>query len=110
MKLVAKVIAAVALVSASTAAFAAEDLFLTFDNNVTGHPVNTKGRIDVDSFSFGVDNARPVVGSHGIFGGDNGRHFAAPEIDPASAASGLTLLVAGLIVLRGRKKSDSLAA
>ena len=28
----------------------------------------------------------------------------APEIDPTSAASGLTLLIAGLIVLRGRKQ------
>ena len=29
--------------------------------------------------------------------------LAAPEIDPASAASGLTLLVGGLVVLRGRR-------
>ena len=28
---------------------------------------------------------------------------AAPEIDPASAASGLTLLLGGMAVLRGRK-------
>ena len=29
---------------------------------------------------------------------------AAPEIDPASAASGLTLLLGGLAVLRGRRR------
>jgi LPXTG-motif cell wall-anchored protein len=28
----------------------------------------------------------------------------APEIDPASALSGLTLLAGGLVVLRGRKR------
>jgi hypothetical protein len=33
----------------------------------------------------------------------------APEIDPASAASGLTLLLGGLLVLRGRKQ-QSIAA
>ena len=31
----------------------------------------------------------------------------APEIDPASAAGGLTLLLAGLAVLRGRRKLES---
>jgi hypothetical protein len=31
-------------------------------------------------------------------------HVAAPEIDPASAASGLALLLGGLVVLRGRKR------
>jgi hypothetical protein len=30
--------------------------------------------------------------------------IAAPEIDPTSAASGLALLVGGLLVLRGRKQ------
>ncbi len=30
----------------------------------------------------------------------------APEIDPASAMSGLSLLVGGLAVLRGRKKKQ----
>jgi LPXTG-motif cell wall-anchored protein len=28
----------------------------------------------------------------------------APEIDPASTAAGLTLLIGGLMVLRGRKR------
>ncbi|MHB8476634.1 MAG: hypothetical protein ACYDBZ_10165 [Steroidobacteraceae bacterium] len=31
---------------------------------------------------------------------------AAPEIDPASAASGLTLLLGGIAVLRGRRKAS----
>jgi hypothetical protein len=31
--------------------------------------------------------------------------FRAPEIDPASAVSALTLLFGGLAVLRGRRKS-----
>lgn len=32
-----------------------------------------------------------------------GTTVSAPEIDPASAASGLSLLVGGVLVLRGRK-------
>jgi hypothetical protein len=40
----------------------------------------------------------PSFGDHDR-GGD---HFMAPEIDPASAISGLTLLLGGLTVLRGR--------
>lgn len=39
--------------------------------------------------------------THGFF--DKGRPAAAPEIDPASAFSGLTLLAGGLAVLRGRR-------
>jgi hypothetical protein len=38
-------------------------------------------------------------------GGNSGpghHHFAAPEIDPSSAVSALTLLLGGLVVLRGR--------
>ena len=31
------------------------------------------------------------------------RHVAAPEIDPASAASALALLAGGIVVLRGRR-------
>jgi hypothetical protein len=33
---------------------------------------------------------------------------SAPEIDPTSAASGLTLLIGGLVVMRGKKKSTCL--
>jgi hypothetical protein len=35
---------------------------------------------------------------------------SAPEIDPASAASGLTLLLGSLLVLRGRRSGAALAA
>ena len=38
----------------------------------------------------------------GNSGGNGGYQFAAPEIDPSSAVSALTLLVGGLVVLRGR--------
>jgi hypothetical protein len=34
-------------------------------------------------------------------------HATAPEIDPASAGAGLTLLVAGLAVMRGRREKSS---
>jgi hypothetical protein len=34
----------------------------------------------------------------------NSTVVAAPEIDPASALSGLTLLVGGIAVVRGRRK------
>jgi hypothetical protein len=37
-------------------------------------------------------------------------HLAAPEIDPASVASGLTLLLGSLVVLRGRRLSNRGAA
>jgi hypothetical protein len=40
-------------------------------------------------------------GTSGGTGGSSGQ-FAAPEIDPSSAVSALTLLVGGLVVLRGR--------
>jgi hypothetical protein len=36
--------------------------------------------------------------------GHGGKPAQAPEIDPASAMGGLTLLVGGLAVLRGRSK------
>ena len=35
--------------------------------------------------------------------GGNGGTVTAPEVDPASAASALVLLVGGLLVLRGRR-------
>jgi hypothetical protein len=38
-------------------------------------------------------------------GPGGGGPVAAPEIDPASAVSALTLLVGGLAVVRGRKKN-----
>lgn len=84
----------------------------------------------------GADNGCSPICSSGGFWGDAtittatpdistvliaGRHsfrpiseisYAAPEIDPASVASGLTLLLGGLFVLRGRRpmKRDSIAS
>jgi hypothetical protein len=34
-------------------------------------------------------------------------HLRAPEIDPASAMAGLTMLAGGLAVLRGRRRTQS---
>jgi hypothetical protein len=39
-------------------------------------------------------------------GGNGGGVTAAPEIDPASAMSGVSLLIGGLAVLRGRRKKQ----
>jgi len=47
-----------------------------------------------------------------FFFGDGGNHdhhgpsgpsFAAPEIDPASALSAMTMLASGLVIVRGRR-------
>jgi hypothetical protein len=38
-----------------------------------------------------------------------GKTVAAPEIDPASAVGGLTLMVGGLLVLRGRRSKNAKA-
>ncbi len=40
---------------------------------------------------------------NGWFGGDKIRRYTAPEIDPASAIAGLTMLAGGLAVIRGRR-------
>jgi hypothetical protein len=39
-------------------------------------------------------------------GSGGGKPVAAPEIDPASAMSGVSLLIGGLAVLRGRRKKQ----
>ncbi len=41
--------------------------------------------------------------------GFDAKRVSAPEIDPVSAASGLTLFVGGLLVLRGRRKQSAAA-
>ena len=48
----------------------------------------------------------PILQLIGLCGnpGHGGKPVQAPEVDPASAMSGLTLLVGGLAVLRGRGK------
>ena len=56
--------------------------------------------------SLGLGGAITVAVEHDLFGHPPhtgpGHAMAAPEIDPASAMSGLTLLLGGLAVLRGR--------
>jgi hypothetical protein len=47
----------------------------------------------------------PKFGTTGGGGGSKGA-TAAPEIDPATAMGGLTLLVGGLAVLRDRRKNN----
>ncbi len=42
-------------------------------------------------------------------GGGGGGLVSAPEIDPASAMAGLTLLMGGLAVLRGRRLNNTKA-
>lgn len=49
------------------------------------------------------ENGGPPSHDHDHGPGGNGP-VAAPEIDPASAVSALTLLAGGLAVVRGRKK------
>lgn len=54
-----------------------------------------------DGFFGGIERGRP--------GGDEWsgrRSVGAPEIDPASAMAGLTLLAGGIAVLRGRRKKN----
>jgi hypothetical protein len=52
---------------------------------------------------------QPVFNFFGLFGGGakcgGSSPVSAPEIDPSSALAGLTLLGAGLTVLRGRRSS-----
>jgi hypothetical protein len=55
--------------------------------------------------SGGTGTGGGTGGSGGSSGGGSsggGGGMSAPEIDPASAASGLTLLLGSLLVLRGR--------
>jgi hypothetical protein len=65
---------------------------VTMDGNKISNNCQGKG-----SLGSGVNDH----GSHGWSGGFGGI-VKAPEIDPASAASGLTLLLGSLLVLRGR--------
>jgi hypothetical protein len=59
-----------------------------------------------DDTQFAVSGIGPFVGT-----GDALAVRETPEIDPASAASGLTLLLGGLAVLRGRRKAvDNVSA
>lgn len=58
--------------------------------------------------SLGLGSAIAIAEAPHFFHGwhehkDRDHVVATPEIDPASAASGLTLLLGGLAVLRGRR-------
>jgi hypothetical protein len=68
----------------------------------------------VSTSIYANDISRIVVGGYNMGGDQIGtiRVARAPEIDPASAASGFTLLLGGLLVLRGRRpmKLVSIAA
>jgi hypothetical protein len=44
----------------------------------------------------------PNVGNHGFNSAPNKGAFPAPEIDPASALTAMTMLGTGLVILRGR--------
>jgi hypothetical protein len=71
---------------------------VTMDGNTISNNCSGKG-----SLGSGVNDH----GSRGFSGGfkgttSGGGGISAPEIDPASAASGLTLLLGSLLVLRGR--------
>lgn len=58
------------------------------------------------SASVRLDGAPPVsAATSGSAAASAGATMSAPEIDPTSAASGLTLLLGGMAVLRGRKAS-----
>jgi hypothetical protein len=58
--------------------------------------VSGPARAADDSFlSFGND--------HHDHHGNGGPAMAAPEIDPASAMSALTMLASGLVIVRGRR-------
>jgi hypothetical protein len=49
-----------------------------------------------------ADNAFPFFDGHDHHG-NGGPPMSAPEIDPASAMSALTMLASGLVIVRGRR-------
>jgi hypothetical protein len=66
----------------------------------------TNPPVDYGSYEGSMITVGPVVFGEGLVSyaaGTWSAPTAAPEINPASAASGLTLLVGGLAVLRGRR-------
>jgi hypothetical protein len=70
----------------------------TYSPSQSSYSFSTSGRADY--FIYGT----PGPGFNGPYG-SLAPPFTAPEIDPALAASGLTLLLGGLAVLRGWRKS-----
>lgn len=85
---------------------------LTFD--AVGHgtsnlllSVNALGDQNGNSLGSTLENGTITVkaSTTGGGGGGSGGPTAAPEMDAASAASGLTLLLGSLLVMRGRQKA-----
>jgi Ice-binding-like len=75
----------------------------TISNNCSGRGSLGSGVNDHGSVGFsGGDFVKAGYTGGGINGNPHGGRVSAPEIDPASAASGLTLLLGSLLVLRGR--------
>jgi type VI secretion system secreted protein VgrG len=70
----------------------------TISNNCSGRGSLGSGVNDHGSKGFSGGNFS------GGSGGGTGGHISAPEIDPASAATALTLLLGSLLVLRGRMR------
>lgn len=71
------------------------DLTLSSGISAKSFVANNKGNVFGSDIYFN-GNTGPVTSTGGV--------MAAPEIDPSSAASGIALLVGGLLVLRGRKQ------
>jgi hypothetical protein len=94
---------------------------ISFFSYLTSPACSSQGTSWLGEYSFGTSTATfiisplggPVsssVGTSALLFPETGSFSATetvvvtPEIDPASAASGLTLLLGGLMVLRGRKQ------
>jgi hypothetical protein len=79
--------------------FGSTELFDAVQTVVGGDGTGNVALVAPGGYSF---NERQVVNAQYGFDYTVWKPIAAPEIDPTSAASGLTLLLGGLAVLRGR--------
>jgi hypothetical protein len=61
------------------------------------------GAVGVANAGSSSSSCLPIFQLLGLCGNPSPTPVKAPEIDPASALSALTLLAGGLVVLRGRK-------
>jgi hypothetical protein len=93
--------------SLSSAYFGSTELFDTVDTSV-----GAGGSVAVAGQYPGTDSFLTASGQNVVTAGGSGPFYttwtpiaalAAPEIDPVSAVSALTLLVGGIVVLRGRR-------
>jgi Ice-binding-like len=76
---------------------------VTMDGNSISNNCSGKGNLGSGVNDYGS------VGFSGGLNASTGGGISAPEIDPASAASGLTLLLGSLLVLRGRRRVQPVA-